>query len=88
MTKQNNPSEKIKSLIGAEVSTIELGYDVHLNFYGGQNREKKYAELRINVPFQLEKAKKALRLILAMQKHDPLAKPGAYQSVRYILCQR
>lgn len=44
---------ELNVLLGAEVNTIQLGYDVTLSFYGGQNREKKYAQLRINCEFSL-----------------------------------
>ncbi|QQS18800.1 hypothetical protein IPL68_01890 [Candidatus Saccharibacteria bacterium] len=52
--------DELKKLVGAEVNYVRFSYQVDLNFLGGERREGKYANLQIEVPFQLQtKTKKA-----------------------------
>jgi len=53
---------ELKSLIGAKVNYVRFSYQVDINFIGGKERDRKYANLQIEVPFQLKTETEALTI--------------------------
>lgn len=50
----NGDFADLQTLVGAKVNYVRFGAQVDINFYGGQNRDRKYANLQIEHDFVLE----------------------------------
>ena len=46
--------DEVNTLVGAQVNYLRFSYQIDINVIRGSNRDRKYANLQIEVPFQLK----------------------------------